>query len=79
MIKKSFILFLIISVLFITYSYKKVIVINLLSIINGMTNHIEDTKPTEWTKNPNYKKRYCKFSKTKNFKNRAQDLSENYK
>ena len=51
MIKKSFILFLIISVLFITYSYKKVIVINLLSIINGMTNHIENTKPTEWTKN----------------------------
>ena len=53
MIKKSFILLIIGSVLFIVYSYKGQIVINLISVINGMTNHIEDNRPINWTKHSN--------------------------
>ena len=53
MIKKSFILLIIGSVLFIVYSYKGQIVINLISVINGMKNHIEDNRPINWTKHSN--------------------------
>ncbi len=47
--------------------------------VHYVNNLLDSGKIIIQKKNPNYKKRYCKFSKTKNFKNRAQDLSKNYK